>query len=515
MSDQFTLGIDLGTTRSAMAHVASGEPKTISNSEGDDVTPSVVHLTERGEALVGADAVDNMQLKPESTKREVKKLMGENTTVELGTEEFTPQEISAMILQKLVDDATDRLGGEVTNAVITVPAYFTDRQRTATREAGELAGLQVDKLLPEPSAAVLAYGFREQQLGEVNNEVIFVYDLGGGTFDATLVEAEYEYNYIETIATDGDSDLGGSNWTEVIVEHAYDVIEDEAGVDVRTGDDYADQRQRIRDAAQEVKHRLSSQETANLTIPFVVPEQSYNLDEEVTREQFEEMTADLLDRTTGPMDDIFDRTGYEIDDVDKVLLIGGSTRMPQVERLVTDYFGIEPSKEISPDHAVALGASIQAAVLDDDVESGDLTGSEDDDAGGEIVLIDVLPQSIGIQVQPGDRFDPIVEQDTQLPATERKEEYGVQSKDQTTVQIQVYQGEAEHAPDNEFLGRAVMEDIPKREPGQQSLAVEFRVNEDGTLEVRGEDLLSGKEISTEIESALESSEMSDELPPNA
>ncbi len=509
-----TIGIDLGTTRSAMAHITDGEPEIIDNSDGKGITPSVVHLTEEGESLVGEGAVDNMMMKPERTVREVKKLMGTNETVMMGDEEFTPQEVSGLILQKLIGDAEDRLGGEVSNGVITVPAYFTDRERTATREAGELAGLEVDKLLPEPSAAVLAYGFREQQLGEVNNEVVFVYDLGGGTFDATLVEAEYEFNYIETVATDGDNELGGSNWTDEIVQFAYEVIEEDTGVDISSDDEYADQRGRIFDAAQEAKHKLSEQQAVNLTVPFVLPEQSYNLDEEITRDQFEQMSSHLLDRTRGPMDDIFDRTDYAIEDIDKVLLIGGSTRMPQIEQLVTDYFGMEPSKEISPDHAVAMGAAIQAAVLDDDADETALpSGDSSEDAG--LVLIDVLPQSIGVKVQPGDRFDPIVEQDTQLPTTERQEGYSVQDERQRTVAIEVYQGEAEKAPDNEFLGRAVMEDIEPRQPGQGSLAVEFTVNNDGTLEVRGEDLLGGAEVSTEIESALEGTESDGQLPPDA
>ncbi|WP_299266562.1 Hsp70 family protein [Halorientalis sp.] len=509
-----TIGIDLGTTRSAMAHITDGEPTVIDNSDGKGITPSVVHLTEDGESLVGESAVDNMMMKPDWTVREVKKLMGTNDTVMMGDEEFTPQEVSGLVLQKLVGDAEDRLGTDVTNAVITVPAYFTDRERTATREAGELAGLGVEKLLPEPSAAVLAYGFREQQLGEVNNEVVFVYDLGGGTFDATLVEAEYEFNYIETVATDGDNELGGSNWTEAIVQFAYESIEEDTGVDITDDPEYADQRGRIFEAAQEAKHKLSEQQSVNLTVPFVLPEQSYNLDEEVTRAQFEDMTADLLDRTTGPMDDIFDRTDYAVEDVDKVLLIGGSTRMPQVEELVTDYFGMEPSKEISPDHAVAMGAAIQAAVLDDDADEAALPSGDSTEEAG-LVLIDVLPQSIGVKVQPGDRFDPIVERDTQLPTTERQEGYSVADPNQTTVAIEVYQGESDKAPDNEFLGQAIMDGIEPREPGQGSLAVEFTVNNDGTLEVYGEDLLSGVEVTAEIESALEGSDPDARLPPNA
>lgn len=513
MSDNRTLGIDLGTTRSAMAHVADGEPKIIENSESKSVTPSVVHLTENGESIVGEGAVDNMMMKPERTVREIKKLMGTNEVVFLGDEEYNPQEVSALTLQKLVNDAEDRLGGSVTNAVITVPAYFTDRQRNATKEAGEIIGLEVDRLLPEPSAAVLAYGHHEQQLGEVKNEIIFVYDLGGGTFDATLVEAKYENNFIETIATDGDDQLGGSDWTEELVQYAYDVIYEDTGIDISQNDEHAQQRNRIFTAAQEAKHGLSEQQSVNLTVPFVV--EGYNLDEEITRTDFEEMTADLLADTELPMDDIFERTDYTIGDVDRVLLIGGSTRMPQVEALVEDYFGMEPTKKISPDHAVALGAAIQAAFLDEDVTDTKISGGEDDGPGG-VVLIDVLPRSIGIKVQPEDRFDPIVDRDTQLPVTERSEGYSVQHADQTSVAIEVFQGEDEYAPNNEKLGDALLEGIPPREPGQGQLAVEFTVNSDGTLELYGEDMMSGKEVTAEIDSALDSDSRDEgQLPPDA
>lgn len=516
MTNKQRLGIDLGTTRSVMAHVADGDPQIIENSEGESVTPSVVHLTEDGDSVVGEGAVDNMMMKPNRTVREIKKLMGTNDTVFLGDEEYNPQEVSALTLQKLVNDAEDRLGGSVTNAVITVPAYFTDRQRNATKEAGEIIGLEVDSLMPEPSAAVLAYGHREQQLGEVENEVIFVYDLGGGTFDATLVEAEYEHNFIETIATDGDDELGGSDWTEELVQYAYDVIYEDTGVDISQNDEYIEQRGRIFTAAQEAKHGLSEQQSVNLTVPFVVADEGYNLDEEVTRADFEEMTADLLADTEVPMDDIFERTEYSVADIDKALLIGGSTRMPQVENLVEDYFGMEPSKKISPDHAVALGAAIQSGFLDEDVTAASLSGSDEDGGPGGVVLIDVLPQSIGIKVQPDDQFDRIVERDSQLPVTERKEGYSVMHENQTSVAVEVYQGEAEYAPDNEKLGDAVLNGIPPRQPGQGQLAVEFTVNSDGTLELYGEDMKSGEEITTEIDSALDGDSRDEgQLPPDA
>jgi molecular chaperone DnaK len=508
-----------------MAYVPDDGPEIIENAEGKPTTPSVVHITDRGESQVGEGAQDMMVMKPEQSVSEIKKQMGENVTVSLGEDEYTPQEVSALILQKLVADAEDRLGSNVTNAVITVPAYFTDRERTATREAGEMAGLEVEKLLAEPSAAVLAYGLREQRLGDSTEETVFVYDLGGGTFDATLVDADYEGNYIETIATDGDSSLGGSDWTEAIADWTYDAIADDIGIDLRENsaqeevDSVEEARKRVVKTARDAKHRLSEQQEVNVTIPYIVPSKGYNFDATLTREEFERMTADLFDRTTEPMDAIFERTEYTTEDVDKVLLIGGATRMPRVEELVEEYFGMAPSKEISPDKAVALGAAIQAAVLDEEVTTVFSEGDEADESGGSdgsggLVIIEALSQSVGVEVQPDGRFDPIIERDTSLPATERKEGYGVQYADQTSVEIQVYQGENEDATKNEFLGRAIISDIPPREPGDPSLAVEFTINEDGTLEVRGEDLQSDKGVSTTIESGLDTSSETD-LPPNA
>lgn len=515
------IGIDLGTTRSVIAYVPDDEPEIIENAEGKSVTPSVIHLTEQGESQVGESAEDMLIMKPDRSVREVKKQMGENVEISLGEEEFTPQELSGLIVQKLATDASERIGADVTNAVITVPAYFTDRERTATREAGELAGLTIDKLLAEPSAAVLAYGLKEQELGESTQETVFVYDLGGGTFDATLVEADYGNNFIETIATDGDSDLGGSNWTQSIADWIYQEIESDLGMDLRsdaTADDVDsidEARMRVTETARDAKHRLSEQTEVNVTIPYVVPSEGYNFDQELNREKFENMTADLFDRTTEPIDAIFKRTDYEVNEVDKVLLVGGATRMPRVERVVEEYFGIAPSKEISPDKAVALGAAIQAAILDDEVTTvlPDAGGEDDADDRG-MVIIEALPQSIGVEVQPGNQFDPIIERDTSLPATERKEGYGVQHANQTSVEIRVYQGEDDEVEDNEFLGEAIISDIPPREPGDPSLAVEFTVNEDGTLEVRGEDLKSDRQITTTIESALDT-DTEGELPPNA
>ncbi len=513
MADKYTLGIDLGTSRSAVAFAPDGEPEMIENSEGKYQTPSVVHLTEDGEAVVGDGAVNQLLMQPERTKREVKKQMGTNDPIKLGDAAYNPQEVSAMILQKLVTDAEQRLGGSVSNAVITVPAYFTDRQRSATREAGEIAGLEVDRLLPEPSAAVLAYGLREKRLGEPSNETVFVYDLGGGTFDATLVEAAYDHNIIETIATDGDTNLGGSDWTEAIVDHICEIIAEDTGIDIREHDEYAEARKRVREAAVEAKHQLSHQKTVTLTVPAVIANEdgTYNLQEELTRAEFEAMTTHLIEQTKEPIYSIFERTSYDPVNVDKVLLIGGATRMQQVEKMVGEFFEPEPAKNISPDKAVAMGAAVQAAVLDDEIDAT-LPGSTSDG----LVLVETVPQSIGVKLQPGERFDPIIERDTEMPATERREGYTVGSDNQTGVVIEIYQGDADTVHETEFLGDVILEDIPTRERGEESIAVEFSVDMDGTLEVRAEDLISGKEVEVELDSALDSDSASrQELPPSA
>lgn len=505
-----SIGIDLGTTRSVVAHVQQDEPEVIENADGKPITPSVVHITDSGEIQVGENAVDRLQIKPDRTVDHIKNEMGSTNDIQIGEEKYSPQKLSSHIIEKLVTDASDRIGTDVSNAVITVPAYFTDRERTATREAGEMIGLNVDNLLAEPSAAVLAYGLKQKRLDDEDEETIFVYDLGGGTFDATLVEANYAGNIIETIATDGDNDLGGADWTQAIVDWIYSRIESDTGIDLRDEsnegeiENIQELRSRVVETARDAKHRLSEQSEVTVTIPFAIPSEGYNFDETLSRDKFEELTNDLFEQTKTPIENIFNRTDYTTDDVEKILLIGGATRMPRVEELVEGHFGIEPSKEISPDKAVALGAAVQAAILDDEVTTvmPDIEEGDEDSTGG-MVIIEALPQSIGVEVQPDNKFDPVVERDTSLPTTKRKEGYGVQYEGQTDVEINVYQGDNEKAEQNELLGEVTLSNIPPREPGDPSLAIEFTVDDDGTLEVRAEDMKSGKDIETEIESALE------------
>jgi len=520
MGSGYTVGIDLGTTRSAVAYVAGGDPEVITTgNSGESVIPSVVQFTEDGEVNVGQTAANLAVQHPDRTVTEVKREMGREEPLTVAGEEYLPEQLSSLILEHIVDHAEGSIGRDVDGAVITVPAYFDDRKRTATETAGEIAGIEVERLLPEPSAACLAYGLHESKLGESEAELAFVYDLGGGTFDATLVEIDYEINSVETLHTAGDNKLGGSDWTQQIVDWMIDQIHDDwmidqihddTGVDI---EDNPEQLARIRQEAKSAKHRLSDLPSTDVSVPFVVPEQSYTFAETLSREQFEELTADLAAATTDPLDDLFGRADYAPADVDKVLLVGGSVRMPHIQELVGDYFEQEASMEINPEEAVALGAAIQAEIIDEGgADASAMLPGETDD----IVLIDVVPQSLGVRLSDGS-IDHIIEQDEQIPTSTRKESYGTVEQGQTSVQIRVYQGEGDTAEENTKIGTAVLRDIPPRPPGEPSLAVEFRITTDGRLAVTGEDLKTGKQVETEIESALRHSpeeidDLGEELP---
>lgn len=513
-----TLGIDLGTTRSVVANVSEGSPEVV-EIDGERVTRSVVHFEDEENAVVGSNADEKLEMAPESTIEEVKKHMGEDIKFELGEGQYTPEEISAIIIEYLVNQAEDRLGEDVDDVVITIPAYFGQERSTATSTAGEIADVNVEALLPEPSAACLAYGLENDQLGEDNEELVFVYDLGGGTFDATLVDVDYEVNFIETLHTDGDDELGGSDWTNEIVEWIVGKIEDDCGIDVS---DMSKQMGRIRSEARTAKHKLSEQESATILIPFVAPEENYSLEEELTRNDFEEMTTDLLQKTQDPIDDLFERSDYSTDDVDKVLLVGGSTRMPQVSGFVEDYFNIEPSKEINPDEAVALGAAVHAEILgDDDSEVINALPGDDDGEANGMVIEEVLPKPIGVRLHDG-TIDHILENDMTIPATNRKENYGTVREDQDIVKLQIYQGEGDHINDDsvEQIGEAILgenDPLPNREPNKPSLACEFKITTDKRLVASGEDLLSGKGVETTINLEIDKTDtevdkMREELP---
>src|SRR6056297_1492622 len=380
MASNKILGIDLGTTNSAFAVMEGGDPEIIVNSEGERTTPSIVSFTDDEERLVGKPAKNQAIQNPERTIQSIKRHMGEEDyAVSVEGEEYTPEQISAMILQKIKRDAEEYLGDEVEKAVITVPAYFSDSQRQATKDAGEIAGFDVERIINEPTAASMAYG-----LDDDSDQTVLVYDLGGGTFDVSILDLGG--GVYEVVATNGDNDLGGDDWDEAIVEHLADEFEANHGIDLR---DDRQALQRLTEAAEEAKIELSSRKETTVNLPFIAADDDgpKDLEEKVTRATFESLTEDLVERTVGPTEQALEDAGYSKSDIDEVLLVGGSTRMPQVQEKVEELTGQEPQKNVNPDEAVALGAAIQGGVL----------GGEVDD----IVLLDVTPLSLGIEVKGG------------------------------------------------------------------------------------------------------------------
>ena len=492
MENTKPVGIDLGTTRSAIAHYAVDDVEVLFNSEGEPVTPSVVTIDEDGEdATVGQAALNQAALNPDRTIQEVKRKMGEDVEVTVGGESYKPEEISALILQKLVEDAKEKINTDINEAVVTVPAYFGENQRTATENAGNIAGLDVKRLLPEPSAACLAYGFQKGKLDEDVSENVFVYDLGGGTFDASLVDVDYELNHVETLNTDGLNDVGGADWTSVIGGWITEQVIDAGGADPNGNPQV---RSQVMQKAREIKHMLSSKESAQLA--GIVG--GVGVDAELTRDQFEEMSADLLEETFETTDQLFERADLDVDDVDKVLLVGGSTRMPQVRNGVEEYFGMEPSVELNPDRAVAQGAAIQAELLSDQA-----TGVTDEIVGIDdgLVLVDVVPRSLGVRLHDG-RTSHIIESDDEIPTVVRREDFRTVEDNQTAVEFPILEGESEDADDNDKIGDIRLDDIPPRSSNEDSLAIEFELTSDGTLQIEAEDLKSGEAVNATFESAI-------------
>lgn len=485
------VGIDLGTTRSSISRIIDSDPEII-KVQGKTVTRSVVHIAEDNRALVGEAADEKLLLYPEQTIEQIKSEMGTDAMIKVGDNEYIPEQISALIVQYLVDNANERLDEEITDAIITVPAYFGDQERVATATAGRLAEVDVPQLLPEPSAACLSYGHKKKKLGSDESEIVFVFDLGGGTFDATVVEVDYELNVVETLHTDGDTNLGGSLWTDRIVDWAAEMIKQDTGVDIRTD---PEQSSRVREEARRSKHQLSYDTSVEVSVQYIIPEQHYTFNETLTRAKFKELTADLIEQTRTPTDAIFDRSGLTVDDIDTVLLVGGATRMPQVSELITDYFSVEPSQAIDPQEAVSEGAAIRASLIEQS-DDKELTTDE------EFLLIDVVPRSLGIRLDTGE-IDRIIETDKQLPVTEKRT-YSTSSADQDQVHIHVYEGEGEtvDAKTVRLLGKAALKDIPPRDPSEESIECMFELTQDGTLNVTGTDLESGKEVSTTIDSAV-------------